>query len=586
MRKFIKIAVYTLLTIIIVAVIAAVLLVKFVDPNDFKTQLTTQVQKATGYQVILAGPLSWKFLPRLGVEARDVTIASAPGFKKPLAQVKLAAVETALLPLIFGNVRISAVKLNGAKLHLQRNQKGIENWVMPVTDKPSKAPVTTTEESKSKQAKKDDFGSLQIQQVVIKDSEVTWQNDKTGKTVKIQKFVFDGQDIEAGAIFPVSSRFEVLMTGAQKAIPVKLQARLTFDPAKADYALKDLKLSLGDTDITGYFNSEGQAPMNVDFRFAIDELNVDQWMGDPSATSKAAAQTQAKEANTVVASKPSKAELIPVDFLRNLKGQGSLTIDNLIVQNMKFKNLKAAVTAKPGLLQFSPMSAEGYGGSVSSELNIDVRKDQPLLVVKEVGKNIKAGPLFNDWAGKKQLSGTMSYGVNVTARGQNMDEWLRSLNGVMNFVFEKGAVEGIDINFVSQMAVALFKRQAVPTKGNTGRTSFEKMSFTSTIRNGVLKTNDLMIDATGMRVSADGTANLVNQKLDFDILVNLTALDADKKIQQLQRAAGGIPLTLEGTFTKYHLKPDTTAITTAIGKSFLESETGKFNEKFRGLFGR
>ncbi|GAL09556.1 AsmA protein [Vibrio astriarenae] len=56
------------LGVIVVVLIGAVIaLVTLVNPNQFKPLIVEQVQKNTGYELVIEGDLGWTFFPSVGL---------------------------------------------------------------------------------------------------------------------------------------------------------------------------------------------------------------------------------------------------------------------------------------------------------------------------------------------------------------------------------------------------------------------------------------------------------------------------------------------------------------------------------------
>ena len=105
----------TLLKIIAVVVILAIsgliALPFIVDPNDYKQQISEQVEKATGRTLILEGDIGLSVFPWIALELGPLSLSNAKGFDaKHFAKIDAAKVRIKLMPL------------------LQKQQKGIKQY--------------------------------------------------------------------------------------------------------------------------------------------------------------------------------------------------------------------------------------------------------------------------------------------------------------------------------------------------------------------------------------------------------------------------------------------------------------------------
>jgi len=117
---------FFLLMLLVVVVLALPLVV---DPNDFKGQITQQMEKHTGRTLTIDGDLKLSVFPWLGIELAGVTMGNAPGFgKKPFAQVEKAGVRVKLIPLLGKKLEVDTVILHGLNAHLIKAKDGRTNW--------------------------------------------------------------------------------------------------------------------------------------------------------------------------------------------------------------------------------------------------------------------------------------------------------------------------------------------------------------------------------------------------------------------------------------------------------------------------
>src|SRR5579862_6512553 len=76
MKLLIRISFSVLILLIVVAGLAIVGLMIFMDPNKLKPVLIEETMKKTGYQLTIDGPLSWSFYPRLSVKVDHMELKS------------------------------------------------------------------------------------------------------------------------------------------------------------------------------------------------------------------------------------------------------------------------------------------------------------------------------------------------------------------------------------------------------------------------------------------------------------------------------------------------------------------------------
>jgi AsmA protein len=121
---------------------------------------------------------------------------------------------------------------------------------------------------------------------------------------------------------------------------------------------------------------------------------------------------------------------------------------------------------------------------------------------------------------------------------------------------QDGAVEGMDVWYAIEQAQSLIKNRQLSERANTRRTAFDTFHANAELTDGVARTSDMVVASQLLRITGNGSTNLVSQALDFT--VNATVLrappDADSDIAELTRAS--IPIRITGTLTDPTIRPD------------------------------
>jgi AsmA protein len=115
---------------LVVVLIGAALALPFVIPTEtYKQQLTAAVERATGRQLTIQGPLQVSLLPSVALKAQNVRFANAPGAAEPdMAKLKALEVELKVLPLLHGSVEVARFVLVKPEIHLEVAKDGRPNW--------------------------------------------------------------------------------------------------------------------------------------------------------------------------------------------------------------------------------------------------------------------------------------------------------------------------------------------------------------------------------------------------------------------------------------------------------------------------
>ena len=232
--------------IVLVVLVAAVLVVPwFIPMETYKQQITAQVRAATGRDLSIAGDVKLALLPRLEVEARDVSLSNAPGAKEALmASLAGLQVQLKVLPLLSGEVQVDRFVLLDPVIHLEVDKDGRPNWVFD-TGKPA---ATKTESSESGGgAPGGALADLRLGDVRLENGTVTYRDARTDASYEVtainmslslpaldQPLVADGSLAWNGKTIALKARAE----SPRKVIEggtTKLEAEVKSDPVSLSF---------------------------------------------------------------------------------------------------------------------------------------------------------------------------------------------------------------------------------------------------------------------------------------------------------------------------------------------------------------
>ena len=172
------------------AVVAAVIIVPMVfDPNDYKDEIKSLVERETGRSWDLSGDIGLSIFPWLGFDLGPLTLGNAPGFAPdPFLKAERTRVHVALLPLLRKEVRMDTVTMTGLVVNLARDPAGKTNWDDLL------AKTGGAKESKEAPA---GLAAFALGGIDLRDAEVTWDNRQ-----KKEHYVIRGLHLKTDAIRP------------------------------------------------------------------------------------------------------------------------------------------------------------------------------------------------------------------------------------------------------------------------------------------------------------------------------------------------------------------------------------------------
>ncbi len=271
MGKLLKWVLGIIVTLVVLVVAAAVALPMVVDPNDYKDEILAAVKKQTGRDLEIAEPLKLSVFPWLGVEAGGVTFGNAPGFgERPFAKVRKLGVRVKLMPLLSRRLEVDTLVLEGARLNLQKNAKGVANW-----DDLAGA-GGGGQQSGASGSGGPALAAFHVQGVELSDARIRWDDAQSGAHYVLDGVRLKTGALSAGAAVPVQAGFT--LSSAKPRLEVVLDLNTT---ASASQDYKRIQLDGLQVDIDG--KGEGLPANGIKLKLAAgvvldlarDSLKVD-----------------------------------------------------------------------------------------------------------------------------------------------------------------------------------------------------------------------------------------------------------------------------------------------------------------------
>ena len=115
---------------IAVVVLAAIAIVIFVNPNDYRSDIERLAKQRTGRDLAIRGTMDLKLFPWIALEIHDVTLGNPRGYSatEPFASIKSANIGVKLLPLLRSRVEVRKVSLDGLQANLVSRSATDNNW--------------------------------------------------------------------------------------------------------------------------------------------------------------------------------------------------------------------------------------------------------------------------------------------------------------------------------------------------------------------------------------------------------------------------------------------------------------------------
>ena len=345
----------------------------------------------------------------------------------------------------------------------------------------------------------------------------------------------------------------------------QLSASSEFSYGASGLRFEPLRLQLDDTHLRGSVALVGE-PRAVKFDLTVDQVDLDRYLSvdnggggtDGSAGDGAKGAAPAGDASTMPAA------------------DGVLSVGSLHLSPLDFANVRVTLTLRDEVAHLFPALAQIDGGNYSGNITVDERGATPALSLDEHVSGVDMTRLLAGTSYKGRMSGRGTVNVKATARGAAMDSILRTLNGHFDANLADGAVEGLDVGYQLGRAQALLKGGAEPPRSNPPRTRFDAFKVSADIAHGVARTSDLTISSAVLRVTGQGSANLVNKGVDLQMLASLSQASGIR--------IADVPFKITGTYVDPTVRPDMEALAKGQLKQKLQDVLEK--NGLKGLFSK
>ncbi|WP_273149079.1 AsmA family protein [Methylophaga thiooxydans] len=226
-----------ILIVIIIAVASLVALPFVVDPNDYKDEISSQVEKATGRNLTLQGDIGLSVFPWIALELGPLSLSNAQGFKADsFAKVEAAEIRIKLMPLLKKQLEMDTVVLDGLVLNLETDKNGKTNW-----DDLTQADEVVKEDAKpSKEKSGPALAAISIAGVQLTNANILWSDASKGESYQLRNLNLDTDPLTPGEPTAVDMAFDLISAKPEAKAHVTLATNVMVDMENQQYALTDL----------------------------------------------------------------------------------------------------------------------------------------------------------------------------------------------------------------------------------------------------------------------------------------------------------------------------------------------------------
>ncbi|WP_420413117.1 AsmA family protein [Roseibium sp.] len=308
---------------------------------------------------------------------------------------------------------------------------------------------------------------------------------------------------------------------------------------------------------------------SVTARLDLKELVLDPYFGSGTLIGNAAA-TQSGTGGAAAPAPQQAAggqwSTAPVDYsgLKAANVDFKATTQAIRLDKIRIGESALVVAIKDGVLNADLQKLSLYEGSGTGSVRLDGAVATPALAARFDLAGLNAYPLLRDAADFTWIEGKTRINLDVSSSGASEQQMVQNLKGTAGYVFEDGAIRGINI---PQMVRGLSVETLLGWQANpSAKTDFSSLSASFRIENGLAHSNDLSLIGPLLRMTGQGTTDMPNRRISWRVEPKIVATlegqapmprrkGTDKKLASL-----GVPIMIEGTWADPRIYPDIAGI--------------------------
>lgn len=545
MKKLLKILGIALGAVVLLLALAVLILPKIVDPNDYKPQIASLIERNTGYRVDFQGPISLEVLPSLKLNLQDVLVLPASGAfgETPLARVKEVDLHMALAPLLSKRIEVESVLVNGAEINMLTNRQGVNSW-----DMPKEAAVVDPEQKpsgESKGASGTEF-SAQVGELRLGDCRMAVKNDLNGHNFGLALNALELKNVGLGQSMGLLLDLVYDDPAGGRSLGVKLNGQARLDPAEraATLDIPSLALSLrgpaqksADT-VNGKFTAKARfagaegLPAGLaclaDVNLELGDINLDNFLAEPAAGQAGGASGSSAQAAKTGAAAQASAALLKGTPLENCQINTHLAVKSLTIRKIPLQNIQGVLSLNKGAADLKSFTMTSLDARISASGKANLLQARPPVNVTASVKGLNLQKAAQTLADTNKISGKVSLETALSFRGLDGDSIKRSLSGNGRLSSDQGSpIKLQDFQLIPAEAPAEL------LKYRQSDYVFDKLSGSFTASNGLIRNSDLALTSSKLNVKGAGTVSLPGNSIDYKATLQL-----DNRLTLPVRASG------------------------------------------------
>ena len=517
MNKTFKIILITFAAILALGALGVWYFASSINPTQLTQLLSSAVKDATGRDLKIAGPVSLKIFPSIGVKAEQVTLSNASwASQSQMLALRQIELEVKLLPLFLGHVEISSINLAGLDADLQTNQAGQSNWDLssPVSAINSKSTSSTLPQTSSS-------GStfVAIEAIRLSDARIRYQNGNNPvRLLEIPNLSLIADGSKTAILLDLQyTNYKLGLKGNMGSLR---QAIFDWNQAPVKTNL-DLTLILNgkSLDITGKIDKEPKVLSKFDIKLESKSFDL---------APLAAASLISSDGKLTVAAKPTISQgryffsddALPFNVLPNANGVIALNIDELKLLNQTpLKHVNGTIAFKGDKIDINDLKFELGKGQAKAQISLaQISSAAPTISIKAFAKGFTLEQLLVSTNSSAKMSGgDAQIALNLSGRGKSLHQIVGAANGAAQMTVGNARIDSGLLNAAGDLAVTIMDTLN-PMRKQSNQTILECAVAYLPVINGMVNVKDSVgAETDKLNIVLSGTVNLNSESINLKI---------------------------------------------------------------------
>jgi AsmA protein len=308
---------------------------------------------------------------------------------------------------------------------------------------------------------------------------------------------------------------------ANKSALTKLSLSANVNYQGTSVMLQQLSINLDQSKIKGFAGLSNIDQQLVVADLTVDSINIDDYMPptatEPGATSAAAGDKPASApAAETTAIKSSAETPLPLADLKTINALIKLAINELTINNLAASNFNLSARANLGLVDLKNLSVDLYSGNIKTSGELDARPNAATLKAKLNITGVAMKPILTAVSEVDWFNGSTNLTADITTKGNTVEAWQRSLNGVANFAMTDLLAEGISIDKQLCQGIALINSKSLSNQWSEN-TQLDNLNGKIRFINGTMQNDSLTGGSSTLKLTGSGWVSPEKNKINYKL---------------------------------------------------------------------